>query len=117
MATVNPDGTPGELTFLQQIEGISVGLNPNVSDRHPFIDHKKTYFAPRFGFAWQPFGMKDWSVRGGAGVFFDRGGNTNWSDTETANPPIDWQLQRQHPHPWLAATTGIRALPECGLPI
>ena len=34
---------------LQQIEGISVGLNPNLADRHPFIDHKKTYFAPRFG--------------------------------------------------------------------
>lgn len=79
----------GNLTLLQQIEGISVGLNPNVADRRPFIDHKKTYFAPRLGFAWQPFGLKDWSVRGGAGVFFDRGGNTNWSDTETANPPID----------------------------
>ena len=79
----------GNVTLLQQIQGISVGLNPNPSDRHPFIDHKKTYFAPRFGFAWQPFGLKDWSVRGGAGVFFDRGGNTNWSDTETGNPPID----------------------------
>jgi len=79
----------GNVTLLQQIQGISVGLNPNPADRHPFIDHKKTYFAPRFGFAWQPFGLKDWSVRGGAGVFFDRGGNTNWSDTETGNPPID----------------------------
>jgi hypothetical protein len=76
-------------TLLEQIEGISVGLNPDPSKRRPFIDHKKTYFAPRFGFAWQPFGLKTWSVRGGAGVFFDRGGNTNWSDTETANPPID----------------------------
>lgn len=97
-ATSNPSEAHGTLstltvpsagTLLQQIEGISVGLNPNPADRHPFIDHKKTYFAPRFGFAWQPFGLSDWSVRGGAGVFFDRGGNTNWSDTETANPPID----------------------------
>ncbi|MGA2674187.1 MAG: TonB-dependent receptor [Terracidiphilus sp.] len=76
-------------TLLEQVEGISVGLNSDPSKRHPFVDQKKTYFAPRFGFAWQPFGLKDWSVRGGAGVFFDRGGNTNWSDTETANPPID----------------------------
>jgi hypothetical protein len=76
-------------SLLQQIEGISVGLNPDPNKRRPFIDHKKTYFAPRFGFAWRPFGAKDWSVRGGAGIFFDRGGNTNWSDTETANPPID----------------------------
>jgi outer membrane receptor protein involved in Fe transport len=97
-ATSNPSELHGTLstlnvptsgTLLSQIEGISVGLNPNPALRRPFIDHKKTYFAPRFGFAWQPFGLKDWSVRGGAGVFFDRGGNTNWSDTETANPPID----------------------------
>jgi hypothetical protein len=75
--------------LLEQIAGTSVGLNPDPNKRRPFIDHKKTYFAPRLGFAWQPFGLKDWSVRGGAGVFFDRGGNTNWSDTESGNPPID----------------------------
>lgn len=75
-------------TLLEQIAGTSVGLNPDPNKRRPFIDHKKTYFAPRVGFAWQPFGLKDWSVRGGAGVFFDRGGNTNWSDTESGNPPI-----------------------------
>jgi outer membrane receptor protein involved in Fe transport len=97
-ATSNPreaHGTLSTLTLgsgsslLQQISGTSVGLNPDVNARRPFIDHKKTYFAPRFGFAWEPFGLKTWSVRGGAGVFFDRGGNTNWSDTETGNPPID----------------------------
>jgi outer membrane receptor protein involved in Fe transport len=97
-ATSNPSEARGSLStltvpagsdLLTQIEGISVGLNPDPSKRRPFIDHKKTYFAPRFGFAWRPFGARDWSVRGGAGVFFDRGGNTNWSDTETANPPID----------------------------
>lgn len=97
-ATSNPSEAHGTLStltvpaassLLGQIEGISVGLNPDPSKRRPFIDHKKTYFAPRFGFAWQPFGMKNWSLRGGAGIFYDRGGNTNWSDTETANPPID----------------------------
>jgi hypothetical protein len=76
-------------TLLERIAGTSVGLNPDPNKRRPFIDLKKTYFAPRFGFAWAPFGLKDWSVRGGAGVFFDRGGNTNWSDTESGNPPID----------------------------
>jgi hypothetical protein len=77
-------------TLLQQIAGTSVGLNPDPGKRRPFLDHKKTYFAPRFGFAYRPFGLKDWSVRGGAGIFFDRGGNTNWSDTETGNPPVDY---------------------------
>ncbi len=97
-ATSNPSELHGTLstltlgtgpTLLDQIAGTSVGLNPDPSKRRPFIDHKKTYFAPRFGFAYQPFGLANWSVRGGAGIFFDRGGNTNWSDTESANPPID----------------------------
>jgi hypothetical protein len=97
-ATSNPSEAHGTLstlnvptsgTLLEQISGISVGLNPDPAKRRPFIDHKKSYFAPRLGFAWQPFGIRDWSVRGGYGIFFDRGGNTNWSDTETGNPPID----------------------------
>jgi hypothetical protein len=96
-ATSNPREAHGNLstltlgsgnTLLERIEGVSVGLNPDPGKRRPFLDHKKAYFAPRFGFAYRPFGLKDWSVRGGAGVFFDRGGNTNWSDTETGNPPI-----------------------------
>src|SRR5208337_3826042 len=78
-ATSNPSEAHGTMstltlgtgsTLLEQIEGISVGLNPDPSKRHPFLDHKMTYFAPRLGFAWQPFGLRDWSVRGGAGIFF-----------------------------------------------
>jgi hypothetical protein len=100
-ATSNPSEAHNNLStltmgqgtdLLQQITGVSVGLNADPNARRPFIDHKKTYFAPRLGVAWQPFGMRQWSVRAGAGIFFDRGGNTNWSDTETANPPIDYNF-------------------------
>lgn len=98
-ATNNPKEARGNLSTLtmgtgntlqDRVAGISVGLNPDPSKRRPFIDHKMTYFAPRFGFAWRPFGAKDWSVRGGAGIFFDRGGNTNWTDTEAGNPTPDF---------------------------
>ncbi len=58
-ATSNPSEAHGTLStlnrsagsdLLTQIEGISVGLNPDPGKRRPFIDHKKTYFAPRFRF-------------------------------------------------------------------
>lgn len=82
---LNPLIVPASGSLLDKIAGIGVDISPGI--HHPFIDHKKTYFAPRFGFAWVPTGLDNWSIRGGAGIFFDRGGNTNWSDTEVNNPP------------------------------
>ena len=81
---LNPLIVPETGTLLQKIAGIGVDITPGI--HRPFIDHKKTYFAPRLGFSYLPFGPH-WSIRGGAGIFFDRGGNTNWSDTEQNNPP------------------------------
>jgi hypothetical protein len=69
----------------QQIAGISV-----VPATHVFQIHRIGYFAPRFGFAWQP--APTWSVRGGYGVFFNRGGNDVWSDTLRNNPPFGASL-------------------------
>ncbi|HZI87168.1 MAG TPA: TonB-dependent receptor, partial [Pyrinomonadaceae bacterium] len=43
-------------------------------------------FAPRFGFAWDPFGDSRWAVRGGAGVFYSRIW-TNFSGNSRFNPP------------------------------
>jgi hypothetical protein len=82
---LNPLIVPTSGSLLEQVAGIAVNITPGM--HHPYIDLKKTYFAPRLGFAWQPFGIAHWSVRGGAGIFFDRGGNTNWSDSEAGNPP------------------------------
>jgi hypothetical protein len=52
-----------------------------------FSNPRKGYFAPRFGFAWDPTGKGKISVRGGYGVFFDRWPNKVWSDTTRGNPP------------------------------
>jgi len=80
---LNPLIVPQGVSLEQQIAGVAVNVTPGI--HHPFIDLKKTYFAPRFGFAYEF--APEWSFRGGAGIFFDRGGNTNWSDTEVNNPP------------------------------
>ena len=80
---LNPLIVPQGVPLMQQIAGVAVNVTPGI--HHPFIDLKKSYFAPRFGFSYEF--APQWSFRGGAGIFFDRGGNTNWSDTEAGNPP------------------------------
>ena len=92
----NPTETQGLISVLkpgtgstlqQQITGLAVG-----PAKQYFQDHKIYYFAPRFGFAWQPFAARNWSVRGGFGIFFNRGGNDVWSDTTRNNPPFGASL-------------------------
>ena len=88
--TSNPSELKGTLSTIklgpgsslqEQIAGASVS-----PAAHPYSDHPIGYFAPRFGFAYQP--SKDWSVRGAFGIFFNRGGSDVFTDTESQNPPF-----------------------------
>jgi outer membrane receptor protein involved in Fe transport len=44
-------------------------------------------FAPRIGFAWDPTGSSNWSIRGGAGIFYSRVW-TNFSGNSRFNTPF-----------------------------
>ena len=88
----NPTEANGDMTNLQlgpgstleeQIAGARV-----VRVKHMFTNDRKAYFAPRFGFAWDPTGQGKISVRSGFGVFFDRWPNKVWSDASRNNPPF-----------------------------
>ncbi len=57
---INPvSGTPGVVKF--------AGVNGWRTDPY---DTDWDNFAPRFGFAWKPFGSRSWVVRGGYGIFY-----------------------------------------------
>jgi len=60
--------------------GLLVPGDPGTPRAWYFPDYKD--FAPRFGFAWDPFGDGKTSVRGGAGMFFDtlNGWMSDWNN-------------------------------------
>jgi hypothetical protein len=50
------------------------------------VSTKYTHFAPRVGFAWDPFGDGKTAVRAGAGIFFGTTSGNEWNQPGNAQP-------------------------------
>jgi hypothetical protein len=53
-------------------------------------DTRKNDFAPRFGFAYDPFADGKTAIRGGFGLFYDRPAANIYLLSMTLNPPVDY---------------------------
>ncbi len=92
---------------------IAGGITCSPYGSHVNPDPKRD-FAPRLGFAWDPYGNKKTSVRGGWGIFYDRMLNGIWEQNAFQDPPlvqISTVNNTQFDHP-LAGTSSVSLGPN-----
>jgi hypothetical protein len=94
-------------------QAIAGGVTCSPYGSHVNPDPKRN-FAPRLGFAWDPYGNKRTSLRGGWGIFYDRMLNGIWEQNAFQDPPLVQTAtinNTQFDHP-LAGTSSVSLGPN-----
>jgi hypothetical protein len=94
------DHLVGGIQFTQYGNGlVQCGVTEGVPPGCQTGEYKN--IAPRFGFAWDPWGNGKTAIRGGAGVFFDTlNGNEAGSEAVSGGPPISYGVSLYNLDSW-----------------
>ncbi len=82
-------GTFVGLTVKKDFQGtVPAGVTRRSNNLYTYGHAPLTNFAPRLGFAWQPFSTGRFVVRGGSGIFYKLIDGQHFLDTWDGEPPI-----------------------------